>query len=86
MKFKDYLKMLNDFAEANPESLEYITLYAKDDEGNGYQEVHYDPTLGHSEGGYNAEFSSLESIEENFQDDPEEYSKEDYPINSICIN
>ena len=50
MKFKDYLKNLNKLVEEYPESLDYDVVYAKDDEGNGYDLVNYEPGLGHYAG------------------------------------
>lgn len=39
MKFKDYLKAINELAEEYPESLEMEVIYSHDDEGNEYQKV-----------------------------------------------
>lgn len=82
MNFKTYLENLNKLAQENPETLEMTVIYSKDDEGNGYQEVHYQPTLGNYDpeddwGGF--------SSEDNIKEEPEEYD-EDIKINSICIN
>ena len=81
MKFKEYLDNLNKLAEENPDTLEMTVVYAKDDEGNGYQEINYDPTLGNFNHEYHGEFHS----EENIKEEPEEYD-EDIQINSICVN
>lgn len=82
MKFKEYLENLNKLAQEKPETLEMVVVYAKDDEGNGFQEVHYTPTVGNydpedSWGGFTSEA--------NIKEEPEEYD-EDIEINSICIN
>lgn len=82
MKFKQYLENLNKLAKENPETLEMIVIYAKDDEGNGYQEINYEPSVGNydpedSWGGF--------TPEENIKEEPEEYD-EDIKMNSICIN
>jgi hypothetical protein len=47
MKFKEYLKSLQDFADKNPNTLEMDVVYSKDDEGNGYHLVNEgEPSLG----------------------------------------
>ena len=46
MKFKDYVKKLNKLMEDNPETADYLVVTSKDDEGNGYNLVHYAPTVG----------------------------------------
>lgn len=83
MKFKEYLENLNKLAEERPETLEMNVVYSKDDEGNGYQEIFYTPTVGeHDDEG---EFVSECSIKE----EPEEYgydSFDDFQPNAICIN
>lgn len=46
MKLKDFLKTLNQLVEENPEYLKLEVITAIDDEGNGYNEILYDPTVG----------------------------------------
>ncbi len=41
MLFKDHLEQLNKFAKEHPECLEMETVYAIDEEGNGYNIVYY---------------------------------------------
>jgi hypothetical protein len=72
MKFKKYLKELNRLAKDRPEILEFETIAAKDAEGNGFNIVHYTPTVGYFDGQYNGDFESEEDSEET--------------ANSICIN
>jgi hypothetical protein len=50
MKLKEYIEQLQKFAEMNPETLEMDVIYSRDDEGNGFQEVHYAPSKGFYEG------------------------------------
>jgi hypothetical protein len=50
MKFKKYLAYLNNLAKAAPASLELEVVTAKDDEGNGYNEVHFPPCLAKFDG------------------------------------
>ena len=48
MRLNKYIALLQDIADQYGD-LEVI--YSKDDEGNGYQEVHYDPSPGNFEDG-----------------------------------
>ena len=45
MNLKKYIEQLQEFAKENPQALEFDVWYAKDDEGNGYQEVYFSPSL-----------------------------------------
>lgn len=47
MKFKKYVENLNKLLEERPETAEFDVVTSKDDEGNGYNLVHYDPSVGH---------------------------------------
>lgn len=82
MKLKEYLEKLNQLAYNNQELLEYDVVYSRDDEGNGYQEVCYDPSAGYlDEDGY---WHSLENM-----NNESEYYEENYPdavVNSVCVN
>lgn len=49
MKFKEYMDHLSEIVLANPEVLAMDVIYCKDDEGNGYQLVAYNPSLGKDE-------------------------------------
>lgn len=40
------LNTLNTLVKENPELLELSVVYSRDDEGNGFQEVHYNPSVG----------------------------------------
>lgn len=46
MKFNKYLKQLNDFAKANPESLKLDVVYSGDNAGNSYHPMYYSPSMG----------------------------------------
>lgn len=46
MKLKLYIAELEKLVASNPEILEYEVVYAKDDEGNGYNIVYNTPELG----------------------------------------
>lgn len=51
MKLKEYLDSIKKMVVLNPEILEYDVVYAADDEGNHFQEIHYTPSLGAFDGG-----------------------------------
>ena len=46
MKLKKYMDDLNAQIEANPEILEYDLIASIDDEGNGFNDVLYEATVG----------------------------------------
>lgn len=46
MKLKEFLKTINQLIAENPEYLELEVITAKDDEGNGYNKVSYEPSVG----------------------------------------
>jgi len=72
MKFKEYLDQLNQLGADNPQVLELTVVYSKDEEGNGFNELHYTPTVGHFDGEYNGEFT--------------DELEEDQEVNAICVN
>ncbi|MCK4821936.1 hypothetical protein KA005_39595 [bacterium] len=51
MLLKDFLNSVIEMAELDPTILELQLVTSVDDEGNGFNPVHYEPTLGY----YNAE-------------------------------
>jgi len=51
MKLKEYLEKLNKMVEETPMLLTLDVITSKDDEGNGYNQVHYEPTAGWFEDG-----------------------------------
>ena len=73
MKISEMIKNLEEF------KAEYGDLdcwYATDDEGNGYQEIHYDPTLM-----YVDEYDDV--FGQNYYDEADEDDRED--LTPICI-
>lgn len=75
MKLKQYVENLNELVRTNPEYLELEVISAKDEEGNGFDKVEFEPSLGN----YNdEEFTQVE----NFED----LDEDDRIINSVCIN
>ena len=51
MKLSEYITSLNKLLEENPEAADYLVITSIDDEGNGFNPVHYEPQIG----GYNKE-------------------------------
>ena len=51
MTLKEYLTQLQELADQNPEALEMVVVTSRDDEGNGYNAVHYSPSMGRFEDG-----------------------------------
>lgn len=77
MKLSEYINQLQEFIKENPEAAEFEVCYAIDDEGNGYNDVYYTPTIGYRpEGGEFIGISDTEWFEEH----------EDIKPNSVCIN
>ena len=71
MKLSEYIKELENLVKGNPQALDMEVIYAKDDEGNGYQYVGCAPSEYQfiSEGGY-----CLDMIHpEDYLDSPEDY-------------
>lgn len=46
MNLETFLRTLNQLVKENPEYLKLTVITAKDEEGNGYNEVLFDPTVG----------------------------------------
>lgn len=68
MKLKEYAEKISKLAIKYPEA---IIIYGSDDEGNSFQEIHYNPTAGQYEDG---EFARGKGLDRKL------------PINAICIN
>lgn len=47
MKLKQFIENLNKLLQERPETAEFDVVTSKDDEGNGYNLVYYDPSVGH---------------------------------------
>lgn len=60
MKISEMIKNLQEFMTKHGD---IECWYAKDDEGNGYQEVHYEPSLYYVDGASDV-YSNLEDLEE----------------------
>ena len=75
MTLRQYFEEMKEFVETFPECLDMDVVYSRDDEGNGYQRVHYGPQKGIFE---NRDFISADQLED--------YEREYSEINSVCIN
>ena len=62
MKLRDFLNDLNRIANINPEALDLDVIYAMDDEGNGFNLVFCNPTIGEYDGEYCGEFNGESEI------------------------
>lgn len=69
MKLKAYVKKLNKLAEKYPNAQ---VVFSSDDEGNNFQTVNYEPTLGFYE---SREFRSYDPDDEDCS-----------TINAVCVN
>jgi hypothetical protein len=76
MKLKEYIESLQELAKATPEALEMEVIYAMDPEGNGYDKVYFEPSIGVYDEG-ERDYMSLES---------EDYEYEKSETRVICIN
>jgi len=75
MKLKKYLDHLTKLIQENPKALELEIIYARDDEGNGFQKVETIPSLC-----YTPELKKYHIDEVQFDED--DYDKP----NAVCIN
>ena len=67
---KKHIETLQNIAKENPELLEKPIVCSADDEGNSFQEVHFDAGIGHFND--DKEFSNGKDIEGE--------------VNCVCIN
>jgi len=71
MKLKKYVKELQEILKDYPDV--YI-VYARDDEGNGFQEVYFTPTLGW-----------WDKVDKEFTGLDEDLERTDN-VNAVCVN
>lgn len=50
MIYKDYVNKLNELLENNPDIADMPVIASKDDEGNGYNEIYFDPSIVYYDG------------------------------------
>lgn len=72
MNMQEFADQINQLLKEKPELKTATAVYSIDDEGNGFDEVQFGPTLGHYKG---FEFHAYEKEGEN-----------PGPINAVCIN
>lgn len=75
MTLRKFIRNLNKFVEKNPESLSMQVVTSIDNEGNGYNFVHYSPTKGVYKDG---NFISFEEYDG--------YDIDNSETNAVCIN
>lgn len=75
MTLREYIEGLQDFVKENPNALELEVISCIDNEGNGYNEVYYGPSLGHFDDNEFIPYSQFE-----------EWGREDSDINAVCVN
>lgn len=76
MKLKEFLEKLNKLAEENPKALDCDVVCSIDDEGNGYNKIHFDPAIGVMDD--EGEFLSESFYEEEYDESPD--------VNAVCVN
>jgi hypothetical protein len=82
LKLKEYVDNLVKLLKDNPEYASLDVVYSRDDEGNGFDKVHYTPAVGNHDGEHRGDFTQYNTDPDI---DPEDTcTKEE--INSICIN
>jgi hypothetical protein len=77
MKLKEHLKNIQKLIKENPEAEDYEVISSIDDEGNGYNRVHFIPTIGIYDKNVN-EFIPTSQVDE--------WDREESEVNSVCIN
>ena len=76
MKLKEYYDTLTKMLEDNPEAGDLNIITSRDDEGNGYNDVVYTPTVGYYNERGNEFYPESQFKEEEITEKP----------NSICMN
>lgn len=79
MKFKDYVQDMLMLLHTHPQAGEAEVIYSSDEEGNGYQKVVYNPSIGNFSEGYTGYFIGVNE----FADFKLNKEKD---INAVCIN
>ena len=77
MTLEEYVNNLNQLLKTNPELKSFKVVYAKDAEGNGFDELYNEPTIGFFD-----EYEDDFVPKSQFKD----WEYEDGKENSICIN
>ena len=80
MKFKDYVKGLQEFLKEHPETAEMEVVTSIDDEGNGYNAVQFGPSI--------AQFHNMKDLwlEVGFYEEGNKESPDLKDCNAVIIN
>ena len=79
MLFKNYVASMVKLLEEHPECGDFFPIFAKDDEGNGYERVHYHPSAC-----MYIDDESIKYLDSEVEDDEESITKED--LNAVMVN
>ena len=74
MKLREYIKALQ---KINAERPDLLVVCSKDEEGNEFRMVGFEPSLGNFVGAYRGDF---------VPDDGTEEFKKNWEINAVCLN
>lgn len=77
MTLREFIDKLNRMHKHNPDVLNYTVVFSRDDEGNGFDKVNFDPSLGYYHQS-TRDFDSEENLKEEYDGDVE--------LNAVCIN
>jgi len=80
MTLETFLENIQKMVQEKPELLEYEVITAIDDEGNGFNPVHWTPTVCQ----YNEDSREIRS-EEDYNEEKED-DDPDFKPNAICVN
>lgn len=72
MLFEKYVESLNKLLKDRPETATMETIYSIDDEGNSYNKIYFEPSVGHH--------SQSDFETENVDEEDQEKT------NAVCIN
>ena len=75
MTLQEFINNLYEFVKENPEALDMQVITSIDDEGNGYNLIHYTPTKGI--------YEDREFIQSTQYED---YERDGNETNAVCIN
>ena len=64
MKLNEFISNLTRLITDHPEAADFDVVTSKDDEGNGFSLIHYDPSIGHydDDGEYRSEYTPLNAV------------------------
>tara|TARA_R110000796_G_scaffold161858_1_gene278633 strand:- start:9545 stop:9796 length:252 start_codon:yes stop_codon:yes gene_type:complete len=83
MELQEYVKTLQKLMEDRPETKTMKAFTSIDDEGNGYRELYFAPSIGvYFDGGFHDE----KHLEEDKEYYAEYHEDEDFTLNAVCVN